>query len=69
MVKTWPSNARGVRSIRGWGAKNPHTSWPKNQNMKQKQYCKKINKDFKNGRYQNKKSLKKTKKEAIDPHE
>ena len=33
----------------GWGAKIPHASWPKNQNIKQKQYFNKFNKDFKNG--------------------
>ena len=31
----------------------------KNQNIKQKQYCNKFNKDFKNGPHQKKKSLKK----------
>ena len=25
--------------IPGWGTKIPHASWPKNQNIKQKQYC------------------------------
>ena len=49
MVKTLLSNAGGEGSIPGWGAKIPHASWPKNQNIKQKQYCKKFNKDFKNG--------------------
>ena len=49
MVKTSPSNAGGVGSIPGWGAKIPHASQPKNQNIKQKQYCNKFNKDFKNG--------------------
>ena len=35
-------------SISGWGAKIPRASWPKNQNKKQeKQYCNKLNKDFK----------------------
>ena len=29
-------------------AKIPHESWPKFQNIKQKQYCNKLNKDFKN---------------------
>ena len=37
----------GVGSIPGWGVKIPHASWPKNQNIKQKQYCNKFNKDFK----------------------
>ena len=49
VVKTLPSNAVGAGSIPGWGAKNPHTLWPKNQHIKQKQYCNKLNKDFKNG--------------------
>ena len=40
MVKTSPSNGGGAGSI-------PHTLCPKNQNMKQKQYCNKLNKDFK----------------------
>ena len=31
----------------GWGAKTPQASWPKNQNIKQKQGCDKFNKDFK----------------------
>ena len=29
VVKTLPSNAGGVGSIPGWGAKIPHASWPK----------------------------------------
>ena len=29
VVKTSPSNAGGVGSIPGWGARIPHTSWPK----------------------------------------
>jgi hypothetical protein len=36
-----------VGLIPGGGAKIPHVSWPINQNIKQKQYCKKFNKDFK----------------------
>ena len=36
---TWLSSSRG--------AKIPHASWPKHQNIKnKKQYCKKFNKDF-----------------------
>ena len=58
MVKTSPSSAGGAGSIPGNGAKIPHVSWPKNQNIKQKQYCNKFNKDFKNGPHQ-KKSFKK----------
>ena len=46
-VQTSPSNAGGVGSIPGWGAKIPHASGPKNQNTKQKQYCNKFNKDLK----------------------
>ena len=54
MVKTSPSNAGGAGLIPGWGAKIPHASWPKNQNIKQKQYCNKFNKDLKNGPHQKK---------------
>ena len=61
VVKTSPSNAGDVSSIPGWGAKIPHTSQPKNQNIKQKQYCNKFNEDFKNGPHQKKKILKKNK--------
>ena len=35
-VKTLPSNARGEDLIPGWGAKIPHTWWPKNQNIEKK---------------------------------
>ena len=52
MVNTSPSNTGGVSSIPGQGAKIPHASWPKNQNIKQKQYCNKFNKEFKNGPHQ-----------------
>ena len=52
VVKTSPSNARGVGLVPGWGAKIPHALQPKNQNIKQKQYCNKFNKDFKNGPHQ-----------------
>ena len=58
MVKASPSAAGGAGSIPGRGAKIPHAAWPKNQNVKQKQYCNKFNKDFKNGPHQ-KKNLKK----------
>ena len=43
------SNAGGVGLIPGWGAKIPHPLWPKNQNIKQKQYYNKFNQDFENG--------------------
>ena len=49
VVKTSSSNAGGTGSIPGRGAKIPHALRPKNQNIKQKQYCNKFNKDFKNG--------------------
>ena len=39
VVKTSPSSAGGACSIPGGGAKIPHASGPKNQNIKQKQYC------------------------------
>ena len=57
MVKTSPSNAGGAGSIPGQGTKIPHTSWPKNQNIKQKQYCNKFNEDFKNGPQQQQKRI------------
>ena len=60
MVKPSLSNAGGDASIPGQGAMIPHTSWPENQKVKQKQYCNKFNKDFKNGSHQ--KNLKKKKK-------
>ena len=61
MVKTSPSSAGGAGSIPGQGAKIPHASRPKNQTIKQKQYCNEFNKDFKNGPHQKKKNLKKKK--------
>ena len=48
VVKTSPSNTVGVGLI-------PGPSWPKNQNAKQKQYCNKLSKDFKNGPHLKKK--------------
>ena len=58
MVGTSPSDAGGVGLIPGRGAEIPHALRPKNQNIKQKQYCNRFNKDFKNGPHQ-KKNLKK----------
>ena len=49
VVQTLPSNAGDGGSIPGGGPEIPHASRPKNQNIKQKQYCNKFNKDFKNG--------------------
>ena len=57
MVKTSPSNAGTVGSIPGQGAKISHALWPKNQSIKQRQYCDKFNKDFKNGAHQKKKKV------------
>ena len=47
--KTSPSNARSVGLISRLGTKIAHASMPKNQNIKQKQYCNKFNENFKNG--------------------
>ena len=44
--------------IPGLGTEIPHASQPKNRNIKQQQYCKKHNKDFKNGPYKKKNFLK-----------
>ena len=60
MVKALPSNAGCAGSIPGQAAKIPHASQAKTQNIKQKQYYNKFNKDSKNSPYQ-KKSLKKEK--------
>ena len=44
------STQRGSGLIPDWGAKIPRELQPKKQSMKrQKQYCNKFNKDFKNG--------------------
>ena len=55
VVKTSPSNAGGAGLIPGQGVKILHDSQPKKQNMKQKQYCNKLNKSFKSGSHQKKK--------------
>ena len=49
MVKTLPSTIGGASYIPGWEAKSSHASQPKEQNIKQKQYCNNFIKDFKNG--------------------
>ena len=49
VVKTSPSNARGEGLIPGQGAKILYALWPKHPSVKQKQYCDKLNRDFKNG--------------------
>jgi len=55
VFKTLPSNAGVVGLALGWGANIPHATQAKNQNIKQKRYCNKFNKDFKNGPHQKKK--------------
>ena len=45
-VRTSPSSVGGEGSVPDQGAEIPHTSWPENQSMKQKQHCNKFNKDF-----------------------
>ena len=52
VVKTLPSNAWGAGSIPGGVDNIPHASGPTNQNIKQKQYCNKLNKGFKNNPHQ-----------------
>ena len=49
VIKISSSNTGDAGSIPGQGAKIPHASWPKTQNIKQKQYFNKFNKDFQNG--------------------
>ena len=56
VVKAFPSNAEGAGSIPGQGSRIPHASGPKGQNMRQKQYYNKFNKDCKNGPHQKKKN-------------
>ena len=46
VIDTSSPNAVFVGLIPGWGAEIPCASGPKNQNIKQKQYCNKFNKDF-----------------------
>ena len=38
VVKTLPSSVGGAGSIPDGGAKIPHAFWPRNENIKQKQY-------------------------------
>ena len=52
VVNTSPSNARGAGSISGQEAEIPRTLRPKIQNIKQKPYYNKFNKDFKKQRIQ-----------------
>ena len=48
VVKTLPPSARGVGLTLGQGPKITHAFQSKKQNIKQKQYCNKFNKAFKN---------------------
>ena len=64
VVKTLPSNARVSGSVPDQGTKIPCASWPKIQIIKQKQYCNKFNKNFKNGPHKKKKKTFKNKKNA-----
>ena len=54
-VETLPTSAGGVGSIPGQGARIPHASRPGDQNIKQKQYCNRFNRDFKNSPHPKKK--------------
>ena len=46
---TLPSNAKDSGLIPDLGGKIPYASWPRNQDIKQKDYHNKFNKNFKNG--------------------
>ena len=54
VVKTSPSKAGSAGSTPGWESNIPCASLQKKQNKKQKQYCNKFNKNFKNGPQQQK---------------
>ena len=60
MIKTLSSKTGGVGSIPGQESKFPHALQPKKKkkthSIKQKQYCNKFNKYFKNHPHQKKKS-------------
>ena len=58
MAKTLPSNAGVSGAIPGQGTKIRCASWLKIQIIRQKQYCNKFNKGFKNGPHQNKQTNK-----------
>ena len=60
MAKTLPSNAGVSGVIPGQGTKIWCASWLKIRIIKQKQYCNKFNKVFKNGPHQNKQTNKQT---------
>ena len=58
VVKTLPSNEGGCGFNPWSGAKIPHVLQPKSQNIKQKQYCNKFNKDLKKKKKMSKLSYK-----------
>ena len=60
VVKTLPSNAGGAGSVPVPAAKIPHGLWSTKQNIKQKQYCNKLNKDKKWSTSKKKKKEKRT---------
>ena len=68
MVKISLSLAGDEGSILGQGAKIPYASWPKNQNVKQKQYCNTFSEDFKSGLHFFFLNLKKKKEKPLHPH-
>ena len=55
VVKTSPSNTGDAGSVPGQRAKVTYSSGHNTQNIKQKQYCNKFNKDFKNGPHKKRK--------------
>ena len=66
MVKASPSNAGSAGSVPSQETTIPHASWPKkSKHKKQKQYCNKFNKEFKNGLHE--KSLKREKEKKRNP--
>ena len=52
VVKSSASNAGNEGLIPSLGAKIPHVSGSENQNIKQKRYCSKFNRGFKNSPHQ-----------------
>ena len=50
MLKASPFSEGGVGSIHGRGIRIPHAMGPNNQNIKQKHYYNKVNKNLKNNR-------------------
>ena len=65
VVETSPCSAGDTGSIPGQGGKIPHASGPKSQNIRQKHYLNKFNKDFKSGPHQKEKKRKKSAREGL----